>query len=657
MTDFKDTGNPDDEIDASEIDAGERSGPLDRREFGRILAAAGVGGLALGMSGCTTARLGVGECDFDQVGPEHQHSLYEENSPDVIVIGAGLSGLIAARRLLQGTGKYRDCAKSVILLEAENYVGGRMSLECTADGYALDMGGQWVGGTQRDMQALVDELKICHFTSYESGWSIEQWKDSRRGFNGSIAALLEGECTDPHLPAQPPAKCKPALFPSCVASGDDTVMGKVWKKLLAISDGIDPAAPWDYFDAKNLDQQTFADWLKTELKLSGATDPAKEYTEWLSSVQARIGGSGGFEPDEVSMLHMAWSQRVGRQAEMPEEWLLKGGAGQIPAILQGQIEGLTRSLLRIGRQNVIREPFRLGEAVISVVMSKEGYFEVKTRETSQSNATCPPSQLAAGGAMQTYYCREVIVAIPPPLRQRIEFRWENPVFKNQIETHKSFSTTSKMGSMSKVHLVYETAFWRDSCLSGTVVGDKRYIEFIADSSLPGSRPGILTAFIAGNRNKEIEGWSKEKVRDMVIGEVWEYFGKDDRFKNLAKNQGQPDFYYRNWNTRKWACGAFTSYLPKGGWTGSGRIGWREPIGVKATGRILFAGTEASDRWPGYYDGAIRAGKRAAATILGVDPELYDPGRDSSFARKWDRDSDLEKCENKVCRDCGKENCA
>jgi hypothetical protein len=305
MTDFKDSKNPDDEIDASK-----RSAPLDRREFSKLLAA-GVGGLALGMSGCATTggKLGSGENN--------------PNFPDVIVIGAGLSGLIAARMLLQS-------GKSVILLDAENYVGGRMSLEYTSNGYALDMGGQWVGRTQRDMQALVDELGIRHFTSYECGWSIEQWQGTKRGFDGSVAALLEGECTVPVLPPSP-AKCEPALFPNCVegsADPDRVLMGKVWQTLMDISAGIDPAAPWDYPDAKGLDNITFAGWLEQEL--SAAKDPAKAYTEWLSALQSRIGGSGGFEPNKVSMLHMAWTQKVGAQTEMPEVWLLEGGAGQIP---------------------------------------------------------------------------------------------------------------------------------------------------------------------------------------------------------------------------------------------------------------------------------------------------------------------------------------
>jgi monoamine oxidase len=36
---------------------------------------------------------------------------------------------------------------------------------------------------------------------------------------------------------------------------------------------------------------------------------------------------------------------------------------------------------------------------------------------------------------------------------------------------------------------------------------------------------------------------------------------------------------------------------------------------RPTGRIHWAGTETSDIWNGYIDGAIRSGERAAAEVL------------------------------------------
>ncbi len=60
-----------------------------------------------------------------------------------------------------------------------------------------------------------------------------------------------------------------------------------------------------------------------------------------------------------------------------------------------------------------------------------------------------------------------------------------------------------MGSMSKVHAVYPTAFWRPQGLSGSGAGNLKTCEFIADSSPPSGTPGILTSFIAGERNLEL----------------------------------------------------------------------------------------------------------------------------------------------------------
>jgi monoamine oxidase len=80
------------------------------------------------------------------------------------------------------------------------------------------------------------------------------------------------------------------------------------------------------------------------------------------------------------------------------------------------------------------------------------------------------------------------------------------------------------------------------------------------------------------------------------------------FGNEAANPRE--FIWFNWNAQEWTGGAFTSYLTPNTWTTSAAIGWREPVG-----NIFWAGTETADRWPGYFDGAVRAGKAAALRVL------------------------------------------
>jgi monoamine oxidase len=278
-------------------------------------------------------------------------------------------------------------------------------------------------------------------------------------------------------------------------------------------------------------------------------------------MQSRIGGAGGFEPEQVSLLHMAWTQRVGPQSETPEQWLLSGGAGQIPQRLADEL----------GDSIVLKTP------VTGIRQVEKGVVVISSALTVKAGA--------------------VIVAIPPPLRNRIKF---DPVLN---EKYTRFSESAPMGSMSKVHAVYEDAFWRKECLSGSAAGNLKTCEFIADCSRPSGKPGVLTSFIAGDRNRELSGLSDEKVKQLVLDDFAYYFGERARHPK--------DFEYINWNKAEWTTGAFTSYLGLGVWTKCGEVGWRKPVGD-----IFWAGTETSDRWPGYFDGAVRAGKKSALAVLG-----------------------------------------
>src|SRR5262245_24414023 len=66
---------------------------------------------------------------------------------DVVVVGAGLSGLAAARALVRG-------GHSVLMLEARDRVGGRTLNHSIGGGHIAELGGEFVGPTQDRILAL-----------------------------------------------------------------------------------------------------------------------------------------------------------------------------------------------------------------------------------------------------------------------------------------------------------------------------------------------------------------------------------------------------------------------------------------------------------------------------------------------------------------------
>jgi monoamine oxidase len=75
-------------------------------------------------------------------------------APSVIVIGAGLAGLAAAR-LLEAAGW------SVTILEARERVGGRVISHRMGENLVCELGGEWIGASHERVQALCREMNLA----------------------------------------------------------------------------------------------------------------------------------------------------------------------------------------------------------------------------------------------------------------------------------------------------------------------------------------------------------------------------------------------------------------------------------------------------------------------------------------------------------------
>ena len=84
---------------------------------------------------------------------------------DVVVIGGGLAGLAAARRLKQQ-------GASVVLLEARDRIGGRVHSERLQTGQVIDLGAQFIGDGQTRISALVDEVGLTRLAPPGEGATV-----------------------------------------------------------------------------------------------------------------------------------------------------------------------------------------------------------------------------------------------------------------------------------------------------------------------------------------------------------------------------------------------------------------------------------------------------------------------------------------------------
>lgn len=101
---------------------------------------------------------------------------------DVIIIGAGFSGIAAARKLHQAN-------RSFIVLEARDRMGGRVYTKHFSENLYLDLGGQWIGSSQNRMYELCEEYNVKLLETYNQGHNILEINGQIRKYKGLIPKM------------------------------------------------------------------------------------------------------------------------------------------------------------------------------------------------------------------------------------------------------------------------------------------------------------------------------------------------------------------------------------------------------------------------------------------------------------------------------------
>ena len=150
---------------------------------------------------------------------------------DVLVLGAGLAGLAAARDLAAA-------GADVEVLEARDRPGGRVEQAVLEDGRAVQLGGELIGSFHTAYLELAGELGLATEPSYVVEPGAMSWD------------LVEG--------------AGQGEWPPFFDAADIADTQRIEAACVALAASVDPENPWSHPDAAALDAISFARWMRAQ---------------------------------------------------------------------------------------------------------------------------------------------------------------------------------------------------------------------------------------------------------------------------------------------------------------------------------------------------------------------------------------------------------
>ena len=356
---------------------------------------------------------------------------------DVVVIGAGLSGLAAAIKLVDAG------VEAVTVLEAGPRVGGR-TLNGAAGDTTLDEGATLVYPEHRYVLGLAKRFGVEVFESGGQGRFLYSFDGTARTFTfgqtGSVRLL-----TAPLL--RPVVRAVLALLSRWKAlpmpAADITEPLSAVRQLDDLAASVPKAAPWSAPRADELDQCTIGSWLDGAV----GTRQARHFLESLF----------GYFPQTTSLLFAL---------HFLNTW---GGIGSLMS----------------SRPVVLR--FTRGAQALSLAMAESlGDRVVLEAPISAIDRSSDGVTVHAGGT--AYEADHVIVAISPAACRRIEFRPELPQHRARLQD--AWQPVHGL----KINVVYDQPFWRSAGLSGSALTDSDAAPGVLDASPPDASTGVLACY-------------------------------------------------------------------------------------------------------------------------------------------------------------------
>ena len=445
---------------------------------------------------------------------------------DIVVIGAGLSGLTAVQFLLE-----RDPSLRILILEASDRVGGRLA------GYPVqvansdvlktfDLGGEWLLADQTNVIELLDRLKLQTFSPQDNPSSNDNPQHLKKliqvGRKGRIRQI-DASSPGTLLPSRP---SRDTGIRSWMANLE--LMYLTWK-LDRISRKISMANPYAYCSSTNPDHYMYHARGLDSISVEGYLVANTRFQSVRDVITIKCRFLCGIDPSSMSMLFLlayANSQAGGFSnflygSTSSEESHETGKQLQLgPLKVAHGAWQICERLKQTFSDNKIlhlNEPVQ-GVALLDVNSSKQ--------KDSLSSLNTPSAYITTKTG-STYKCTHIICAIPPNMISQLEFSPPLPPAKQHILNR------MHMGSYVKFVLTYDEAYWLNSGFSGDLVsagGVQKFltvegepITVLCDGTTYDGVPALV-GFLGGRLAVQWGQKGVEALQSAVLENLSKYFG-------------------------------------------------------------------------------------------------------------------------------------
>jgi monoamine oxidase len=315
-------------------------------------------------------------------------------------------------------------------------------------------------------------------------------------------------------------------------------------------------APWQAKRAAEWDSISVEQWMQRTMRDSKARDL---FTIAFEAIFAT-------HPSTISLLHALFY--IGSSGNIDYLMNIRKGAQQDRIV--GGADGPARRLAQLLHEQIV-----YNQPVVAV-SQQGGAVTVQT-------------------AAASYTAEKLIIALPPAVAAGIHYEQPLPAKRMQL------MQTQFMGSVAKCYAIYPTPFWRGKGYNGLIATTEGPVSVVFDNSPADGSKGILMGFSLAEKAKALMALPEAERKNAVLESFATAFGPEARNCLLYTD--------KSFSEEPFTKGCYAGMMPVGAWTTSGET-LRTPCGL-----IHWAGTETSDRWNGYMEGAVLSGLRVEKEVV------------------------------------------